>query len=236
MGTLATRSFQPFRQTHRLPLKLVVLGDSIIYGFGDPEGGGWVERLRRQWMMPDSPGHVLYNLGVRGDGVKQVQERVEQEFRRRGELKNRVPDAIILSVGVNDSGRLGRPDGRNFTDFETFQAEMTNLLDQAQQLCPVLFVGMVPVDETKMPFLDCFYYNHADQYRYKEATRVACLRRQIPYLDVFEVWKSRGTDWCSKHLSKDGLHPNVVGYQALLQDVLNWEPLAQLAAPTLATA
>ena len=236
MGTLATRSFQPFRQTHRLPLKLVVLGDSIIYGFGDPEGGGWVERLRRQWMMPDSPGHVLYNLGVRGDGVKQVQERVEQEFRRRGELKNRVPDAIILSVGVNDSGRLGRPDGRNFTDFETFQAEMTNLLDQAQQLCPVLFVGMVPVDETKMPFLDCFYYNHADQYRYKEATRVACLRRQIPYLDVFEVWKSRGTDWCSKHLSKDGLHPNVVGYQALLQDVLNWEPLAQLETPTLATA
>jgi lysophospholipase L1-like esterase len=236
MGTLATRSFQPFRQTHRLPLKLVVLGDSIIYGFGDPEGGGWVERLRRQWMMPDSPGHVLYNLGVRGDGVKQVQERVEQEFRRRGELKNRVPDAIILSVGVNDSGRLGRPDGRNFTDFETFQAEMTNLLDQAQQLCPVLFVGMVPVDETKMPFLDCFYYNHADQYRYKEATRVACLRRQIPYLDVFEVWKSRGTDWCSKHLSKDGLHPNVVGYQALLQDVLNWEPLAQLATPSLATA
>jgi lysophospholipase L1-like esterase len=187
-------------------------------------------------MMPDSPGHVLYNLGVRGDGVKQVQERVEQEFRRRGELKNRVPDAIILSVGVNDSGRLGRLDGRNFTDFETFQAEMTNLLDQAQQLCPVLFVGMVPVDETKMPFLDCFYYNHADQYRYKEATRVACLRRQIPYLDVFEVWKSRGTDWCSKHLSKDGLHPNVVGYQALLQDVLNWEPLAQLAAPSLATA
>lgn len=236
MGTLATRSFQPFRQTHRLPLKLVVLGDSIIYGFGDPEGGGWVERLRRQWMMPDSPGHVLYNLGVRGDGVKQVQERVEQEFRRRGELKNRVPDAIILSVGVNDSARLGRPDGRNFTDFETFQAEMANLLDQAHQLCPVLFVGMVPVDETKMPFLDCFYYNHADQYRYKEATRVACLRRQIPYLDVFEVWKSRGTDWCSKHLSKDGLHPNVVGYQALLQDVLNWEPLAQLAAPSLATA
>jgi lysophospholipase L1-like esterase len=236
MGTLATRSFQPFRQTHRLPLKLVVLGDSIIYGFGDPEGGGWVERLRRQWMMPDSPGHVLYNLGVRGDGVKQVQERVEQEFRRRGELKNRVPDAIILSVGVNDSARLGRPDGRNFTDFETFQAEMANLLDQAHQLCPVLFVGMVPVDETKMPFLDCFYYNHADQYRYKEATRVACLRRQIPYLDVFEVWKSRGTDWCSKHLSKDGLHPNVVGYQALLQDVLNWEPLAQLATPSLATA
>jgi lysophospholipase L1-like esterase len=236
MQTIVAPSFQPFRQTQRSPLKLVVLGDSIIYGYGDPEGGGWVERLRRQWMLPDSPGHVLYNLGVRGDGVKQVQERVEQEFRSRGELRNRVPDAIILSVGVNDSARLRRPDGRNFTDFESFPQELENLLDQAQQLCPVLFVGMVPVDETKMPFLDCFYYNHADQYRYKEATRLACHKRQIPYLDIFDKWRSRGTDWCNKHLCQDGLHPNVAGYKALLQDVLNWEPLIHLAAPSLATA
>ena len=236
MQTLVAPSFQPSHQTYRPPLKLVVLGDSIIYGFGDPEGGGWVERLRRQWMLPDSPGHVLYNLGVRGDGVKQVQERVEQEFRSRGELKNRVPDAIILSVGVNDSARLGRPNGRNFTDFDTFEAELANLLDQAQGLCPVLFVGMVPVDEAKMPFLDCFYYTHADQHRYKEATRLACLGRQIPYLDIFEKWKSRGTDWCHNHLSKDGLHPNVAGYQALLQDVLNWESFTQLATPNLAAS
>lgn len=236
MQTLVAPSLQPLRQQARSPLKLVVLGDSLIYGFGDPEGGGWVERLRRQWMLPDSPGHVLYNLGVRGDGVKQVQERVEQEFRHRGELKNRVPDAIILSVGVNDSARLGRPNGRNFTDFDSFQQEVANLLDQAQRLCPVLFVGMVPVNEASMPFLDCFYYNHADQYRYKEATRLACSKHQIPYLDIFDTWMARGNDWCFKHLCQDGLHPNVAGYQALLQDVLNWEPFTKLCAPGLATA
>ncbi|MBE9129569.1 MULTISPECIES: GDSL-type esterase/lipase family protein [unclassified Coleofasciculus] len=228
MQTVARPSFQPFYKTDRQPLKLVVLGDSLVYGFGDPEGGGWVERLRRQWMSPSTPGHVLYNLGVRGDGVKQVQERLEHEFRRRGELKNRVPDTIILSVGVNDSARLGRADGRNYTDFDGFEAELTNLLDQGQNLCQVLFVGMVPVDEAKMPFLDCFYFNHADQYRYKEATRLACLRRQIPYLDIFDLWMKRGSDWWMKRLSPDGLHPNVAGYQALLEDVLNWESFRQL--------
>lgn len=236
MQTLAVPSFQSFRPTLQVPLKVVVLGDSIIYGFGDPEGGGWVERLRRQWMMPESPGHVLYNLGVRGDGVKQVQERVEQEFRHRGELKNRVPDLIILSVGVNDSARLGRTDGRNYTSFESFQVELAKLLEQAERLCPVLFVGMVPVDETKMPFLDCFHYNHVDQYRYKEATRLACLKRQIPYLDIFDIWRSRGSNWCLKQLSPDGLHPNVSGYKTLLQDVLNWEAFHQFATPSLATA
>jgi lysophospholipase L1-like esterase len=235
MQTLVAPSFPPLVPTQQVPLKLVVLGDSLIYGFGDPEGGGWVERLRRQWMMPQSPGHVLYNLGVRGDGVKQVQERLEQEFRHRGELKNRVPDAIILSVGVNDSARLRRTDGRNYTSFENFQVELENLLEQANKLCPVLFVGMVPVDETKMPFLDCFYYNHVDQYHYKEATRLACLKRQIPYLDIFDLWRSRGSNWYLKQLSPDGLHPNVSGYKALLDDVLNWEAFHQFARPSLTT-
>jgi lysophospholipase L1-like esterase len=161
---------------------------------------------------------------------------LEHEFRRRGELRNRVPDGIILSVGVNDSARLGRPDGRNFTDFEQFQHELGTLLDQAQQLCPVLFIGMVPVDEAKMPFLDCFYFNHADQYRYKEATHQACLKRQIPYLDIFDLWSKRGAGWLVQHLCQDGLHPNAAGYRVLLQDVLNWEPLDRLTTPDLAAA
>nr|WP_290226380.1 GDSL-type esterase/lipase family protein [Trichocoleus desertorum] len=204
------------------PQKIVALGDSIVYGFGDPVGGGWVDRLRRSWMLPDSPGHVLYNLGVRGDGVQQVAQRLESEFRYRGELRNRVPDLIVLSVGVNDSARLGRPTGRNFTDFELFQTEMSSLLDRAKQLCPVLFVGMVPVDETKMPFLDCFYYSHLEQARYREFTRLACAERQIPYLDVFQSWIARGEGWWRSRLCDDGLHPNVAGYQSLLEDVLSW--------------
>ncbi|HEY9907074.1 MAG TPA: GDSL-type esterase/lipase family protein [Thermosynechococcaceae cyanobacterium] len=205
------------------PLKIVALGDSLVYGFGDPVGGGWVECLRRSWMEPGSPGHALYNLGVRGDGVAQVAQRLEQEFRYRGELKNRMPDLMILSVGVNDSARLGRSDGRNYTEFEQFQQMIGELLDRAQGLCPVLFVGMVPVAESRMPFLDCFHYRHTDQYRYKEVTRLACQQRRIPYLDVFAQWMQRGEAWCEAHLSDDGLHPNVLGYQTLLADVLAWK-------------
>lgn len=208
-------------------LKLVAIGDSLIYGYGDPIGGGWVERLRRSWMQPESPGHALYNLGIRGDGVKQVSSRLEHEYRFRGELRNRVPDLIILSVGVNDSAKLSRPDGRNFTDFEIFQSEMKNLLGRAERLCPVLFVGMVPVDESKMPFLDCLYYSHAEQYRYKEATRAICHDLHIPYLDIFSLWMERGDDWCKAQLSSDGLHPNVSGYQAILDDMLQWRPFIE---------
>jgi lysophospholipase L1-like esterase len=218
--------------TQSQPLKIVALGDSLLYGFGDPDGGGWVERLRRSWLHPEGPGHALYNLGIRGDGVKQVSQRLENEFRHRGELRNRVPDLIILSVGVNDTPRLARRDGRNLTDFTEFQSEIGNLLDQAQRLCPVLFVGMVPVDETKMPFLNCFHYNHMDQFRYKEASRLACQEREIPYLDVFGQWLDRGEYWWQSRLSQDGLHPNVAGYQSLLEDVMNWEPFRERVEPS----
>ncbi|MBW4449724.1 MAG: G-D-S-L family lipolytic protein [Spirirestis rafaelensis WJT71-NPBG6] len=232
---VASSSMQLSRPTQCQPLKIVALGDSLVYGFGDPEGGGWVERLRRSWMSPDSAGHIVYNLGVRGDRTQQVAQRLEIEFRHRGELRNRVPDLIILSVGVNDSARLARPDGRNYTDFAVFESEIASLLQQAQQLCPVLFVGMVPVDEAKMPFLDCLYYNHADQYRYKEATRIACNKRRIPYLDIFERWMAHGEAWRRKRLSKDGLHPNTQGYEALLEDVMNWEAIATYNSQTIAS-
>lgn len=181
-------------------------------------------------MIPGSLGHALYNLGVRGDGVQQIATRLESEFRLRGELRNRVPDLLILSVGTNDSARLSRPDGRNFTDFNLFCDEMEGLLDQAVQLCPVLFVGMVPVDESKMPFLDCLYYNHGDQFRYKEVTRLACEARRIPYLDVFSQWQVKGSQWCSDRMTEDGLHPNVMGYETLLDQVLDWQAFHEKVA------
>lgn len=213
------------------PLKIVALGDSLVYGFGDVEGGGWAERLRRQWLQPDRAGHILYNLGIRGDTVPLVNQRLTQEFCRRGELRHRVPDLMLLSVGVNDTARIGRPNGRNHTPFADFEYAIADLLDQAQASSPVLFIGMVPVHEASMPFLRTFFYNHCDQHKYKEATRLACLERQIPYLDIFDLWLSRGTDWCQQQLSQDGLHPNSTGYQSLLTDLLAWDAFQNQVNP-----
>lgn len=229
MQAATAYSFGNLHRVNSHPLKLVAFGDSLIYGFGDGVGGGWVERLRRQWMLPESAGHVLYNLGVRGDRTYQVAQRLENEFRQRGELRNRVPDAIILSVGLNDSARVQSFTGRSYTDFEHFKTVLDNLLNLSQQLCPVIFVGMVPVDESKMPFQDCLYYSHADQYRYKEATKLACELRGIPYLDIFDKWLARGNIWCSSCLTSDGLHPNAAGYESLFEDVTSWEPIASIS-------
>ncbi|PSB01054.1 GDSL-type esterase/lipase family protein [Merismopedia glauca] len=234
MQTFAIPTFDTII-SHPHPLKILAIGDSIIYGYGDSEGGGWVDRLKRQWMLADNSGHVIYNLGVRGNGVKQVSDRLESEFRQRGELRNRFPDALIISVGVNDTARLGHSNGRNFTPLADFETEVAHLLDNSLRLIPnqplqdrVLFVGMVPVDEEKMPFSNSLYFSNSDQYQYKQVIKQACQTRNIPYLDIFDLWCKRGTNWCRQHLSQDGLHPNSRGYQALLGDILSWEPMQKL--------
>lgn len=214
--------------TRRPEKRIVAVGDSLVYGYGDPEGGGWVERLRRRWLQPESPGHAIYNLGVRGDGVQRVSQRLVQEFQTRGEFRNRVPDLILLSVGMNDSARVGKPTGRPFTGLDSFEAQMGRLLDEAQALCPVLFVGMPPVMAEHMPFAEVLYYSHQDQFQYKEATLRACRQRQIPYLDIFDLWLSRGDLWWRSRISSDGLHPNVLGYRSLLEDVTTWSAFQRL--------
>ena len=70
MQTLAKPTLNKHSPRFEQPLKVVALGDSLVYGFGDPIGGGWVERLRRSWMEADD--HILYNLGIRGDRVAQL--------------------------------------------------------------------------------------------------------------------------------------------------------------------
>ena len=220
-------SVQPQVHIGAYPKKVIVVGDSLVYGYGDSEGGGWVERLRRGCLDPQQSGPIFYNLGIRGDGVAQVAQRLKKEFCNRGELRQRTPDLLILSVGVNDSARAGRAKGRLVSDPARFFQSLEQLLTQSSQLCPVLFVGMVPVNEAAMPFANILYFSRADQQHYNQITRQLCEAHQIPYLDLFERWSKESEDWVCDRLCSDGIHPNSLGYRTILETVRAWAPFTQ---------
>lgn len=220
----ALQTVETVKTVQTYPKKVIAIGDSLVYGYGDHEGGGWVERLRRCWMDPEQPGPIFYNLGVRGDGVTQVAKRLEREFCDRGELRHRTPDVIVLSVGINDSAKAGRANGRPITDVETFEHQLNQLLTEASQLCPVYFVGMVPVNETAMPFANILYFSQAEQRRYRDVTRQLCAQHQVPYLDLFDQWSQQSDEWQYDRLCTDGLHPNALGYRTILDAVQTWQP------------
>ena len=205
-----------------IPRKLVALGDSGVFGWGDPLEGGWCERLRRHWMdLPGGP--VLYNLGVRGDGLERLAARLAAEVGCRGELRRQLPQGILLGVGLNDTARVGRADGRPQLDADGFLFGLQQLLRQARTIAPVHVIGLTPVDEAAMPYAEVFWYSQADIRRYEGLLEEACLEADVPFLPLLEDLLA-DHDW-PQWLSSDGLHLNSEGHRQVYQRVRNWPAL-----------
>ena len=209
-----------------IPRKLIVVGDSGVYGWGDPEEGGWCERLRRHWMaLP--PGPVLYPLGVRGDGLERVAARLTAEVGCRGELRRQQPQGILLAVGLNDSARVGRADGRPQLDPEGFLFGLQQLLQRAKAIAPVLVLGLTPVDEAVMPYAEVLWYGLEQVRRYEALLEEACLEADVPFLPLLESLLADPA-WL-QWLGPDGLHLNTEGHRQVFQRVRQWPALLQWA-------
>jgi lysophospholipase L1-like esterase len=205
-----------------IPRKLVALGDSGVFGWGDSLEGGWCERLRRHWMdLPGGP--VLYNLGVRGDGLERLAARLAAEVGCRGELRRQLPQGILLGVGLNDTARVGRADGRPQLDADGFLFGLQQLLRQARTIAPVHVIGLTPVDEAAMPYAEVLWYSQADIRRYEGLLEEACLEADVPFLPLLEGLLA-DHDW-PQWLSSDGLHLNSEGHRQVYQRVRNWPAL-----------
>jgi lysophospholipase L1-like esterase len=209
-----------------VPRKLVALGDSGVFGWGDPEQGGWCERLRRHWMeLPAGP--VLYGLGVRGDGLERVAARLGTEVGCRGELRRRVPQGILLAVGLNDTARVGRPDGRHQLAPDAFLFGLQQLLRQARTMAPVLVLGLTPVLEEAMPYADVLWYDLATVRGYEGLLEEACLEADVPFLPLLDglLADARWPQW----LCSDGLHLNGDGHRQVFERVRRWPALLRWA-------
>jgi len=212
--------------TLSIPRKLIVVGDSGVVGWGDPEEGGWCERLRRHWMaLPEGP--VLYPLGVRGDGLERVAARLQAEVSCRGELRRQLPQGILLAVGLNDSARIGRRDGRPQLDPDAFLFGLQQLLSQARQLAPVLVLGLTPVDEAVMPYADVLWYGLEQVRRYEGLLEEACLEADVPFLPLLEALLADPA-WL-QWLFPDGIHLNSEGHRQVFKRVQRWPALLQWA-------
>src|ERR1051325_8845903 len=68
---------------------VVAFGDSLTYGVGSTQGGGFVTDLSNELGVP------IVNLGVSGDTTAKAFKRIEQVLDKK-------PDVILLLLGGND--------------------------------------------------------------------------------------------------------------------------------------
>jgi lysophospholipase L1-like esterase len=175
--------------------------------------------------LPQGP--VLYPLGVRGDGLERVAARLQQEVSCRGELRRQLPQGILLAVGLNDTARVGRPDGRPQLDADGFLFGVKQMLEQAKTLAPVLVLGLTPVDDTVMPYADVLWYQLEQVRHYETLLQEACLEADVPFLPLLEglLQDPQWLQW----LSSDGLHLNSDGHRQVYERVRHWPALLKWA-------
>ncbi len=206
----------------KLPKQLIVLGDSSVYGWGDNITGGWCEMLRKDWSR-NFINPVIYQLGVRGDGIEKISFRWENEWASRGETRRKKPDAILLSVGINDTARIGSQDGRHQLDIDAFEYGFERLINKMRSKTKVFIMGLNPVDERKMPFAGCLWYSNKYCQKYERRMEEVCINQDIPFLAIFnEIIKDKRS---FKWISDDGIHMNHEGHLWIYQRLKSWEPI-----------
>jgi len=182
---------------------ICVFGDSIVFGCGDTEQGGWVNRLRSHL----DTSHDVYNYGVSGNSAPDLM------LRMLGEISARKSDIVIIGIGINDSMYQDGQDIQESRDVKLFGVRLAIIASFVQKKfkSKLLFVGLTPVDESLthpsvwMPHLH--YTRKRVELFDREIKRVSRTYNSpfVPLLNTLNIT----TDLA------DGLHPNSSGHQKI---------------------
>lgn len=172
------------------PLRITALGDSLVQGYGLPQGQGLVPQLER-WMIENGAEVTLQNAGVSGDTTAGGAERAEWTLSDN-------PDGLIVLLGGNDMLRGLDP--------QEARGNLTRILQTAQDKgIAVLLIGMkAPRNygpEYKQDF-DAIYPELAAEYG------------AVLHPDAFAgIAAEAGNDPAAAQgfMQDDGIHPNARG-------------------------
>jgi len=197
-------------------LRLLVFGDSLVAGVGDPEGRGWVGRVVSAAFEAGRP-LTAYALGVRRE--TSVEVAVRWRFEAMARLAPGADCRVVFAVGANDTtvenGAERVPPSRS-------QMALGKMLEQAAALGLAASVaGPAPVGDAEQ---------RARVAALSDAFGELCAAREVPFWPVAErLAGSRA--WLEEQAAGDGAHPAAAGYDALADALMEAGLLDWLRAP-----
>jgi lysophospholipase L1-like esterase len=128
-------------------VKVLIFGDSIAWGAFDVDKGGWVERLKTDYLATYNTQEVgIYNLAISGNDSRGVLFSLEKEV----EIFNAVePEKYIFlfSIGSNDPRYIGQKNNP-FIPFDEFNHNLEKIVAISKKHASTLiFTGLMIVNE-----------------------------------------------------------------------------------------
>lgn len=172
------------------PLRVTAFGDSLVQGYGLPQGQGLVPQLQR-WLDQNGADVTLQNAGVSGDTTAGGAERLDWTLSDN-------PDGLIVLLGGNDLLRGLSP--------SEARANLTRILELAEaREVEVLLIGMAAPGNFGPDYKQSFDAIYPD---------LAAQFDVLLHPDAFAgIVAETGSDLAAarQYFQDDGIHPNAEG-------------------------
>lgn len=197
-------------------MRILVFGDSLVYGKWDEEGG-WVSRLRKyidkKYNIEKRENFLVYNFGIPSELAIDLARRFEGELVSRMDKNDR--NLVIIETGANDSCPNNRTTGKK-TPPEDFKNALRGMADFAlKQKCELIFLGLAPVNPARSKGL---LFSEEGIREYDGYITDAAKELGVRKLEILdELNKMNFSD-----LLVDSAHPNSAGHEVLAEMVAGY--------------
>lgn len=204
----------------------IIIGDSITYGIGDFENGGWATMFKNYIVNKDNSKvcnnyvHIAGFPGATSSDILNKINSILQSF-----MQEEFTNTIILSIGVNDTQIFN---GELKNNIESYKANIEKLVKIiTDKGCNLVILGLTKIEsDEKFLWKPNKYYDNAIISKYDRDLKLifdydiklkeSCENNKIKYIPMQEVLR--------KEDFIDGLHPNHKGHKKIfeyLKEVFN---------------
>ena len=199
----------------------IIVGDSITYGIGDFESGGWSAMLKKYIVNKDDSkvcNNYVHIAGFSGATSTDILNRIEYIFNSfKFEESNNI---VILSIGINDSQEFN---GNNKNSIEKYKSNIEKIAKYImKQDAELIILGLTRVEsDEKFFWKPNKYYDNKVILEYDKNLE-ALIKDESGLKEFFKENKIKYISM-QNVLQKgdfiDGLHPNQKGHKKIFERV-----------------
>ena len=201
----------------------IVIGDSIIYGIGDFQNGGWPEMFKNYVVNKDDSKvctNYVHIAGFPGATSTDILNKIDSIIKsfRHDEFDN----VIILSIGVNDTQEFN---GKEKNSIENYKENIVNIAKHIiNSNCKLIILGLTRIEcDERFLWKPNKYYDNSiiSEYdrdlelilNYDTELKKLCQERRINYISMKDVLR--------KEDFIDGLHPTTEGHRKMCDYIID---------------
>ena len=191
----------------------IIIGDSITYGIGDLETGGWATMFKKHIVSSDNSkvcNNLVHIIGFPGAISTDILNKIDfiyNTYHNEG-FKN----VIILSIGINDTQEFN---GNLRCDIDQYKLNIEKIVNYTlNKNIELTVLGLTRIESNEKFFWKPNkYYDNKTILEFDNELKNICEKSNIKYISMKDVLQKG--DYI------DGLHPNTNGHRKIYETVKN---------------